>query len=231
MERMQSQQEEEEEDEVVIHLTSKNPQVNSCFHQAYCSATWGRSYKEFSSLLQNWPSPTVKWDVDTSSFIPVYSQCQLRKPISSSRLFPLYVPFHNKHFNVFQAAEWFGIYHFRVPSYILILKRWEIAYIVYAENLNDSEIWELNPELKTAFAKFKVLEFMLIFFNSNEFLTWKAKQQAAANGERQGRGTRCEIFLAVFNIFKWHNIAFEEKNLNLFAFNLQVQWLCFFWPW
>ena len=39
MERMQSQQEEEEEDEVVIHLTSKNPQVNSCCHQAYCSAT------------------------------------------------------------------------------------------------------------------------------------------------------------------------------------------------
>ena len=140
----------------------------------------------------------MKWDVDTSSFIPVYSQCQWRKPISTPRLFPLYVPFHNKHFNVFQAAGWFGIYHFRVPSYILILKRWEIAYIVYAENLNDSEIWELNPELKTAFAKFKVLEFMLIFFIPNKFLTWKAKQQAAANGERQGRGTRCEIFFKQF---------------------------------
>ena len=37
MERILSQQEEEEEDEVVIHLTSKNPQVNSCFHQAFCS--------------------------------------------------------------------------------------------------------------------------------------------------------------------------------------------------
>ena len=39
MERILSQQEEEEEDEVVIHLTSKNPQVNSYFHQAFCSAT------------------------------------------------------------------------------------------------------------------------------------------------------------------------------------------------
>ena len=35
------------------------------------------------------------------------------------------------------------------------------------------------------------------------------------------RGAR--FFLAAVNIFKWHNIAFEEKNLNLFAFNLQVQ--------
>ena len=66
------------------------------------------------------------------------------------------------------------IWHLSLQSTILHIDSEEVGnclHCIYAENLNDSEIWELNPELKTAFAKFKVLEFMLIFFIPNKFLT------------------------------------------------------------